>query len=495
MFRVADTISTMTIPWLFQDLRKGKKTGTAIFERDATIKKVFFRQGDVLFASSNRDEDRLGEFLLSTGKITRAQFDASSDIVVKTGKKLGAALFEAGVLKPQDLVAQVRLQVKRIILSLFGWRSGSYRFDSGPLPLAEIIPLAMSTGDLIIEGLRGLDGELIGASFPPLQTVLRPVADPALLFQKAQLDQNQQAVISLIDGGKSIQELSCLSGLAEIEARKAVYVLLALRLAEQGAIKTPEEKDFACELVREAFAARQTKKSDPAAAELFVMRQTIQSAFDSLGIQNHYEVLGVDRSASENEIKKAYFGLAKLYHPDRHFEPQMSDMKEKLEALFNRLHEAYETLSSPAARNKYNVDLASGSATHRPAKRAGAKDPDDKAAATVRFNEGMKQFNAGNFWGADEAFQVALRLDPDNPEYVYRRGLALSRMPRRGHEAEEYFVKAARMAPKKMEYALELGNFYLRTEQKAQALSVFQDAQKLDPNSEKIKQAIKKAGG
>ena len=110
-----------------------------------------------------------------------------------------------------------------------------------------------------------------------------------------------------------------------------------------------------------------------------------------------------------------------------------------------------------------------------------------------RFNEGMKRFKGGDFWGAEEAFQWAMRLDPDNAEYVFRRGINLARIPRRGHEAEEVFAQAIKMAPSKIEYSLELGNFFARSGLKTKALSVYQDALKRNPNSEKIKQAIQKS--
>jgi tetratricopeptide (TPR) repeat protein len=78
---------------------------------------------------------------------------------------------------------------------------------------------------------------------------------------------------------------------------------------------------------------------------------------------------------------------------------------------------------------------------------------------------------------------------------VFRRGLTLARVPRRGHEAEDYFVKAIEMAPNKIEYYLELSSFYMRTGLKAKALALLQDALKRDPLSPKINEAIKKAGG
>ena len=38
--------------------------------------------------------------------------------------------------------------------------------------------------------------------------------------------------------------------------------------------------------------------------------------------QDHFQVLGIARAAGVQDIKKTYFKLAKLYHPDRHFEPR-----------------------------------------------------------------------------------------------------------------------------------------------------------------------------
>ena len=74
-------------------------------------------------------------------KITRDQFNKAS---IRTRKQLGAVLFEMGVLSARDLVAQVKLQVKEIVLILFSWREGQYRFDDATISGAEIIPLRMS---------------------------------------------------------------------------------------------------------------------------------------------------------------------------------------------------------------------------------------------------------------------------------------------------------------------------------------------------------------
>lgn len=64
--------------------------------------------------------------------------------------------------------------------------------------------------------------------------------------------------------------------------------------------------------------------------------------------RDYYEVLGLRKGASEEEIKKAYRKLAKEHHPDLHPDDR------EAEARFKELGEAYAVLSNPEARQKYD---------------------------------------------------------------------------------------------------------------------------------------------
>lgn len=64
--------------------------------------------------------------------------------------------------------------------------------------------------------------------------------------------------------------------------------------------------------------------------------------------RDYYEVLGVDKSASQDDIKKAYRQLAKKYHPD--LNPDNKEAEEK----FKEANEAYEVLSDPDKKSRYD---------------------------------------------------------------------------------------------------------------------------------------------
>jgi molecular chaperone DnaJ len=66
--------------------------------------------------------------------------------------------------------------------------------------------------------------------------------------------------------------------------------------------------------------------------------------------RDYYEVLGLSKNATADEVKKAYRNLALKYHPDR----VTSDKKKEAEEKFKEISEAYEVLTDPNKRTNYD---------------------------------------------------------------------------------------------------------------------------------------------
>lgn len=70
-----------------------------------------------------------------------------------------------------------------------------------------------------------------------------------------------------------------------------------------------------------------------------------------MATRTYYEILGVTRTATKDEIRRAYRSLARRYHPDKNTDPDA-------EGKFKEVAEAYETLSDVAKRSAYDDRLA-----------------------------------------------------------------------------------------------------------------------------------------
>ena len=151
-------------------------------------------------------------------------------------------------------------------------------------------------------------------------------------------------------------------------------------------------------------------------------------------MKDPYEVLGVSRNASEDEIKSAYRKLAKRYHPDLH--PGDEECAKKM----NEINAAYEAIKNPQAQQSYGGGYQyshqqSGSANPTYARIRNLINSGDLGTAERLLNEvpqknGEWYFLSGSIayrkgW-LDEAMQnysLACQMDPGNMEY--RQALAM----------------------------------------------------------------------
>ena len=194
--------------------------------------------GDVIFASSTYEDDRLGEMLLKAGKITVEQYDKSVEVLKSTGKRQGAILVELGYLTPKEIFWGLKYQVNEIIQSMFLLEDAGYEFREGNIPAQEVIALKMSMGNLIYAGINRITNwTRIRNEMPDTDSALKLREDPLSLFQDIELSPQDKKILSLIDGKKTIKEIIDGSWMGSFDALKILYVLWSIGMIEEAARK------------------------------------------------------------------------------------------------------------------------------------------------------------------------------------------------------------------------------------------------------------------
>jgi hypothetical protein len=131
-------------------IRQHTATGTLTCTAEGFEKQVYVKSGQIIFAVSTDERDRLGEIMVKTGRIDRTQLSKALDLHKKNAglKKIGAIFVELGYVTPKDLFNGLKDQVRFILHSLFLAETGTYQFAE-TMPSHIIIPLQIDMEELL----------------------------------------------------------------------------------------------------------------------------------------------------------------------------------------------------------------------------------------------------------------------------------------------------------------------------------------------------------
>ena len=220
-------LSELPLPDILQQLRALGVTGILTVVSGGARKAIYVKGGNVVFATSNLPNDRLGEILLREGKITVEEYDASIRAISK-GKRQGKVLVEMGALSPKDLWDGVQFQAREIVYSVFQWDDGQFHFEESTLPDKERITLDLDINELVRAGIRRVDAAgPIAARYPEGALVVERVP---LAGAEPHLEPYERHVLNLVDGERSVLEISRESEIGDSETLKVLYALLSTQL-------------------------------------------------------------------------------------------------------------------------------------------------------------------------------------------------------------------------------------------------------------------------
>lgn len=221
------TLKDFSVSDIFQLVSQQQKTGVLSLASEGEKAQVAFDNGMVVMAGSDlkRMDDLLGQRLVRSGLVSQEQLDECLALQRSTLQMLGQILMEKGYLERDALRKALLLQVQEGIYKLVGWREGSYDFEAQEVKYDKGLYTPLSTEYLLMEGHRILD------EWPAVRKII-PTTDLVLRVggrktpEGAGLSPEQEKVLQLVDGARSVQRIADISLLGEFEATKALSDIL-----------------------------------------------------------------------------------------------------------------------------------------------------------------------------------------------------------------------------------------------------------------------------
>lgn len=219
-------------------LHSSNRSGFLYFEEADHEKSVFLHRGEVIFAASNQNFDRLGNCLLRSGRISVDQLTEATGAYRPPGH-FGKILVERGFLTPRELWNGVKLQIEEIVRSLFSYDAGNVLFWEGEVRPDNVVRLSLPTRRLIAEGLRRRD-ELIKflALLEDPRVRLTPAADVQM-----NLSGTERTVFDVLASTPSFVEICDRAG---VEPLAGARTIRHLRL--HGAVDIGRSRDLSDDL-------------------------------------------------------------------------------------------------------------------------------------------------------------------------------------------------------------------------------------------------------
>ena len=434
------------------------------------LRRVFcLDKGWLVFATSNLIEEQFGEYLVRSGALSPGARAESAERAASEGKKLIQVLIESGRPPEEAMRRAMEGLVRELFSSTLEWPDGQVQFQSGTPSLAGEITARLEPRTLVLAHVKRYPATVDALRVRIGPPDLRPVAAAARPAGLT-LDPLGEHILRESDGAHDLASIVKDAPADEERASRMLYAFLLMGLLE------PEDA-----VVKRA---RQERSTEPAelSREECLGRLALSSGHD------HYAVLGLDKNARRDQIREAYYALARRYHPDRFRAGLLSDLLPRFEEFFVHVTEAYNTLIDPERRTEYDHQQAAAPAESE------ARGSDTGYLARQNFLRGKVLASHRKFVEAVTFLENAIQLDPAQAEYHLELGLVLARNPRRRSDAEGHLLQAVDLAPTLTAGYVALGQMYLRAGHPGRASKMAREALRWEPANVEASALLAEAG-
>jgi len=198
-----------------------QKSGTLDLENDEEALKLFLRDGEVVGVRADRPpvEPRVAAGLVARGILPAPKLEEALRQQAEKTQSLGSLLGAAGAVSPKEWASGMAVELTSRLYRPFRWTGGSYRFtpqatpDPGEWSLSPV-----GVDGLVMEGIRRADEWAVILQDVPSAGLVFRVGGRHGKLNPREIQAADVAMLKLVDGKRTVEELTALSGLGEFEA-------------------------------------------------------------------------------------------------------------------------------------------------------------------------------------------------------------------------------------------------------------------------------------
>ncbi len=444
-------------------------TGIITAEKGKHKRLICLDKGFVSYVISNVIEEQFDESLVEQGLIAAGARAKAKAMATKEKKKLTAYLLEKGLMKPSELRSALESHVKQLVFSTLEWSDGEYSFAAGKPNLGEELVVKLPCVSLMLEHAArypaALDDVRVRIGPPNIRPELTKRS--GRMLEGLELEGAAAHLLERCDGSLALSELLSQSDLPDEDLLRAAYGLMQAGVLHAGKDEAPK-------------SARPAERAG---------RAECLARLDGAEGADHYGVLGIGSRASAAEVRRAYYLLARRFHPDRFRVGELQDLLERIEDFFAKVTEAYNTLIDPELRKRYEEELA---------EQAGVKkeepSQDTRYLARQNFARAKVLLEKKRLQDAVTFLENAVQLDENNALYHLELGRVLLLNPRRRQDCESHLRRASEIDPTLTEVHFALAELFSKTGRAAQARAALNEVLRWEPGNAEAKKRLKLIG-
>jgi len=439
-----------------RDIFFNKKTGRLVYRRADVLKYFFFEKGSLIQVKTNQPDERLGEVLYKLERLPKDAHERMDDYI-EPNKNLGEVLKSRGVISEEDLAEALAHQLRETVLNVFPYFDADFSFQEHEGFAGEVDESRVSVPLLIEYGIRRMQGN--------------PLLQAAMAHRIPILGRKTYAYLLTVEE-KDILEKANGKDTAEIILRtltvppdhfwKSLYLFYCLGIVDFEGDAPGAQPDA------------KTRLRIPDVSRKDVPQQVadVLSFRDTLPAMTLYQILDIPKTATEEDIKKAYFQMARRFHPDRFDRKIAAEFKAQIDEVFDGITNAYRVLGNKETRRVY--DAKSGSA-------ATQEDVQEVfRKADIKFRQGKTLYGQGRFDEAIAYLEEAVRVRKDKGDYYLLLAMVESKVPAYVKKAEQDFLNAIQLEPWNPEGYVGLGMLYKAEGLQTKAIKQFEKAVECD---------------